>query len=193
MINSWNSVVKTNDIVYVIGDFSFGNKEDTAGIVNQLKGIKKIILGNHDQRMEVKDYFDIGFSDVRTEDIIKLGNGEAILLKHYPYNPSWLIRMYYKYIKRSRDRLHYNHYPANRGLWLISGHHHGAPFLKGKTFNVSCETLNYKPVSETIICQKINRYKNETLTFKILRVIKKVSPRKIKKCIVRYVKNIKLK
>jgi len=42
MIEKWNSVVKSGDKVYVVGDF--GNPE----IANRLIGQKRLILGNHD-------------------------------------------------------------------------------------------------------------------------------------------------
>ena len=34
LIHNWNSVVKKNDIVYVLGDFCFGNTERTNELFN---------------------------------------------------------------------------------------------------------------------------------------------------------------
>lgn len=49
LINNWNSVVKKNDIVYVLGDFCFGNTERTNELFNQLSGKIILIRGNHDR------------------------------------------------------------------------------------------------------------------------------------------------
>ena len=46
IINNWNDVVNEDDIVYVLGDFCFGNKETLKSVVSQLKGRKILCLGN---------------------------------------------------------------------------------------------------------------------------------------------------
>ena len=46
LIANWNSVVKNKkDKVYVLGDFSFGNKYQAKKILNSLKGNKNINNG----------------------------------------------------------------------------------------------------------------------------------------------------
>lgn len=49
MIAKWNAVVRSEDKVFHLGDFSFLNKERTQAIVSQLNGYKILILGNHDR------------------------------------------------------------------------------------------------------------------------------------------------
>lgn len=49
LIHNWNSVVKKSDIVYVLGDFCFGNTERTNELFNQLNGKIILIRGNHDR------------------------------------------------------------------------------------------------------------------------------------------------
>lgn len=49
LIDMWNSQVwRHDDDVYVLGDFSFGNAEETKAILNQLNGRIHLIVGNHD-------------------------------------------------------------------------------------------------------------------------------------------------
>jgi len=51
IIESWNSVVGDQDIVYHIGDFAFGLSRDAdriRGIFGRLRGRKHLIIGNHD-------------------------------------------------------------------------------------------------------------------------------------------------
>tara|TARA_R110000744_G_C19102255_1_gene533713 strand:- start:92 stop:547 length:456 start_codon:yes stop_codon:yes gene_type:complete len=48
IIEGWNSVVKTGDKVYHLGDVFFGSKETFKSNWNRLKGSKRLLLGNHD-------------------------------------------------------------------------------------------------------------------------------------------------
>ena len=43
IIKKWNSVVSKNDTVFVLGDVSFTNKEETKEIVSRLNGRKVLI------------------------------------------------------------------------------------------------------------------------------------------------------
>ena len=44
----WNSQVKKNDTVYILGDFSFHPAEYNTELIGRLNGKKFLILGNHD-------------------------------------------------------------------------------------------------------------------------------------------------
>ena len=46
IINQWNSVVKPNDLIWVLGDVSF--TKEGIKLVKKLRGNKHLILGNHD-------------------------------------------------------------------------------------------------------------------------------------------------
>ncbi len=48
LIKRWNSVVKPNDNVYHLGDFSLGGKAKVIEIGRRLNGHKRLIMGNHD-------------------------------------------------------------------------------------------------------------------------------------------------
>lgn len=157
IIKNWNNRIKSKDIVYIIGDFSFGNYDKTLEIVKQLNGEKILIRGNHDYRFTSKDFIDMGFKDVRDYLMIKLSNREEILLSHYPYRSSWYKQLYYKYIKKSINRKYYEHYPKDCGRWLIHGHHHSGPRVKGKSINVNVDVNNFKPISETDLYKIINK------------------------------------
>ena len=49
LINMWNRTVGKYDHVYILGDFSFAPTEDTRRILSKLRGIKHLIVGNHDK------------------------------------------------------------------------------------------------------------------------------------------------
>ena len=55
LINNWNKRVKHKDEVYILGDFSFGNKEQTLDLLNKLNGRKYLIKGNHDRVVKDKE------------------------------------------------------------------------------------------------------------------------------------------
>ena len=48
LIEIWNEKVKVDDIVYILGDFSWYNGIKTNEILEKLNGQKILIRGNHD-------------------------------------------------------------------------------------------------------------------------------------------------
>ena len=46
LINNWNKKVKPNDLIYILGDFSFSNYKRTMEILKRLNGDKILIEGN---------------------------------------------------------------------------------------------------------------------------------------------------
>ena len=116
--NNWNNTVAKNDMVFVLGDISFDNVEQTAKIIQSLYGRKILIIGNHDTR-SVKQYLDMGFESVYKWPIIV---DEFFILSHAPV-----------YLN---DAMPY----AN-----IHGHLHGKN-ISGNYFNVSVENIDYTPI-----------------------------------------------
>ena len=49
LIKRWNNKVLSNDVVYILGDFSWHNSGRTVEILNELKGVKILVKGNHDK------------------------------------------------------------------------------------------------------------------------------------------------
>ena len=81
MIQKWNSQVSVNDTVYLLGDFSFRNAEQTVQILLRLNGNKHIVLGNHDKwpnGATKKMFFSIN-----TYKEIKVA-GQKVILFHFP-------------------------------------------------------------------------------------------------------------
>ena len=64
IINNWNMVIGNDDIVYHLGDYGFGTKDELKEIFDRLNGKKYLIMGNHDLRVGKKYYLDLGFIDV---------------------------------------------------------------------------------------------------------------------------------
>lgn len=96
IIERWNSVVKSYDTVYHLGDFSFkGGQYNYAKCLN---GYIHLIKGNHDKRVD-RDTFQT-VSDYKE---IKMGDID-ICMMHYPLR-TWNKRRY--------------------GAWMLHGHCHG--------------------------------------------------------------------
>lgn len=57
MIANWNAAVSPTDMVISFGDFSFGNRADTAAVVERLNGEKWVIPGNHDDSKRLEFWF----------------------------------------------------------------------------------------------------------------------------------------
>lgn len=142
LIKNWNEVVGENDIVYYLGDLSFGNDSLTKWFIHSINGQINFIIGNHDK---IKDIEKLGrFNNIYeygTEIYIKDDDNKAsrnsngyqqIILSHYPLL-SW-------------NRSHY-------GSWHLHGHSHGKimqtmpEYYNRKVMDVGCNCINYKPIS----------------------------------------------
>ena len=54
IVKRWNSKVTKCDTVYIIGDVSFGDYEQTKAVLDRLNGQKILIKGNHDRHNKRK-------------------------------------------------------------------------------------------------------------------------------------------
>jgi len=110
IIDNWNSVIKENDIVFILGDFCWrlGDKQ-ILWYLNQLTGNKILILGNHDKNEKVFIKHGItvydGFINIRVKDSDNKEEYQRLTLCHYPML-SW--------------------YQSHRGAWQLFGHMHNA-------------------------------------------------------------------
>jgi len=136
IINNWNSIVTDEDTVYMLGDFAYKCNTTTINhIFNSLKGKIIFIKGNHDGRTLKANQFKHRFESVHDRINFEY-NGYTFVLDHYPIY-SWLLK--------------------NRGSIHLHGHTHGTPTnITGKIMDVSCEALNYKPISIEDIIKKFN-------------------------------------
>lgn len=125
LVKRWNETVGTEDIVYYLGDISYGRgSRDGSWWWQKLNGKKTLIKGNHDRKYSIK-----GITPVYRWHIVELG-GIKFLLVHSPTydKPEW-------------------------DGWIIHGHHHNNypesyPLVnkENKTINVSVEVLDYYPL-----------------------------------------------
>jgi calcineurin-like phosphoesterase family protein len=95
MIERWNNSVATNDHVYIIGDLMFRAQKSPEHYLDQLKGKKHLIVGNHDKYWMKK--CDLGKYFLSVDTLLEIGDGKNnIVLCHYPMM-SWNKMMHGTY------------------------------------------------------------------------------------------------
>lgn len=135
LINNWNSVVKEDDTVFVLGDMGFCGYDKLEPLMSQLNGKKYLIQGNHDS--------------------------DKIVFRLYEAN---IIEDYYKMIEVTiigdeecpDQQLTLCHFPMidwpnkERGAWMVHGHQHQLPETPSCSvmhWDVGVDKNELKPVS----------------------------------------------
>ncbi len=137
IITNHNSVVSDDDIVLILGDYSFKTGiERLAELTSNLNGHKFLVLGNHDNLERPDTYLKAGFEDVFLSPI--KFNGDYY--SHYPLNskedrPDTLL---YKYLSEE--------FQKNESGINFHGHQHELVNNGNREKNTSCELLDYKPL-----------------------------------------------
>ena len=160
LINNHNSVVKSNDIIIILGDFILGkDKYNTfPNIIPKLSGYKILLLGNHclgfddkregKQEAAIKLYMDNGISKVY-QGIVTLNQ---VLEDNNIPNPTTKNIELCHFPFFCDDMIHDNKYkhlmPIDTGQILFSGHtHQQIPIIRSRNINVGVDAHNYTPVS----------------------------------------------
>lgn len=120
IIKQWNSVVDKRDVTYVMGDVTM-EKKSPYHLLDRLNGVKHIVLGNHDRKQDSKELLN----HVNTVSGVILFHG--YYLTHVPVHP---MELSYRDVKGN-----------------IHGHIHNAEVGDPRYFCVSCERVNYTPVT----------------------------------------------
>jgi calcineurin-like phosphoesterase family protein len=168
LIQEWNKTVKNKDIIYIIGDVSFGKFEETKALISKLKGRKFLIRGNHDERFTSKDFIDMGFEDVRDTYVLKRPN-EKWILSHYPYSSPFRF-FFHKWFGKRAEANYFKLYLSYKNYKLVHGHHHFGAVYKFDQVNVAWD-VHRKILSEDEIATIFE--KNDPSKFKrILNTIK---------------------
>lgn len=109
MIEQWNKKVRRNDEVIILGDFSWGNGQQTNELLERLNGRKFLIKGNHDLYLKDKAFDQSLFGWVK--DYAELhDNTRKVILCHYP------IVCYNGQYRKDKD--------GNPRTWMLYGHIH---------------------------------------------------------------------
>ena len=131
MIENWNSRVKANDTVYIIGDM-FHKCEETEAILKKLKGKKVLVRGNHDEKWLRDENLHQYFEDITDyAEIYDLNN--LIVMCHYPLL-SWK--------KDSKSYMIYGHIHSNADMdfWPLIK-------VRERMLNAGADINNFMPVT----------------------------------------------
>ena len=136
LIDNWNSVVSKDDIVWHLGDFSFGKKDNIFEVFPKLNGKINLVMGNHDHE-KIKFYYDVGFHRVYDRPIVV---NNFVVLSHAPLE--WVKAPMFNIFGHVHDNSIYS-------TWSING------------CCVCVERHEYKPVSWKTIHSKFNEMSME--------------------------------
>lgn len=118
LIQLWNDTVDKYDLVYHLGDFAFGNKDNIRDILHHLNGSIILILGNHD-RQSLAWWKDMPVLTVVPGPILING----FLLSHRPVMDSIYSNIHGHVHNKSTPELREPYH-----------------------YNVSVEVINYRPI-----------------------------------------------
>ena len=137
LIDNWNKVVRSCDVVYHLGDFvnEEATKEEINYYLNSLNGRIVFIYGNHDNKLlKVSERFE----NIYSRKTILVGK-QKIILRHKALS-NW----------------------KNKNIvWHLHGHSHGnlPKRAKGiKICDVGVECWNYKPVTMRQLKRKLGKF-----------------------------------
>lgn len=134
LVQNWNKIITNNDVVYHLGDFALGMKEQANDIIKKLKGTIYLIRGNHDN-WSLKTYEKFGFYVLKNAPI-RLDEYKLIL-SHVPI-PDCQIPNGFTNI---HGHIH------NKNLYECGEGYEPSSYSLDKHINISCDVTNFKPVS----------------------------------------------
>lgn len=141
IIKNWNNKVKQKDEIYILGDFSFGDKEQTLKLLDKLNGQKFLIKGNHDHVLKESEVRN-KFAWVKDYYVLKHNNLKFVLF-HYPIQV-WDCRHH--------GAIHlYGHIHSNLG-------NHSMEYNISNSYNVGVDVNNFTPIELNEILIKL-KYK----------------------------------
>lgn len=148
---NWNSVVTNADHVYILGDLSWKENEDTIKLVSALRGNKHLILGNHD-RVKDQRYRQLFVEVTNYKEIKDVANGKKyrLVLSHFPLafwnhqhryrrdgkeHNVWAVHLY-GHVHDSNEERYYREFIDKLNIY---------DDIRCKAVNVGCMFLDYTP------------------------------------------------
>ena len=169
MLKKWNSKVRKNDEVVILGDLSWGNAEETNELLEQLHGRLYLILGNHDRFLKDKEYNASRFEWIKPYEELN-DNKRKIVLCHYPimcYNGQYRVDaegkpksyMLYGHVHDTQDQRlleQFQKITGNTDLTNPDGNKRSIPC---NMINCFCMYSDYTPLTldEWIVCDRKRR------------------------------------
>ena len=134
IINSWNSVVGKRDVTWILGDITM-EKSSPYPLLNRLNGIKKVILGNHDEPQHVPELLKYVNHVCAVQ--YKTFKNQNVIFSHIPIHPKELE---YRFNINIHGHTHLNRVP-NYDYYEDCN----LPMYDERYINVCAEVIDYKP------------------------------------------------
>lgn len=138
LIERWNSVVKSDDEVWHLGDFCMGGTKPKDWLP-RLNGTVNLIRGNHDPHVE-----DQGFASVQDYKELRI-DGKKLVLFHFPIK-DWN--------------------GSHKGSWHLFGHVHGTMTIQhgrkgvkdAMAIDAGVDCHDYTPISSRQVAKMMNKH-----------------------------------
>lgn len=144
LIDNWNARLHQNDHIYIIGDFSYKSACPVSKYLDELKGHKHLIIGNHDGKWMC--HFDIdGYFESVDEQLEIFDGSRGVIMNRYPLMT----------FPRKRYMV-YGHIHANKpdSCWPVLQRYDHA-------LNASVEVNEYMPVTLDELIVNNKRWRQE--------------------------------
>lgn len=144
LVENWNNLVASDDLVFVLGDVAMGQIAETLPVVGRLNGRKRLILGNHDRPFPGGKNLDHWYSEyLRFFEEVKC-HGHLLIadrmveMNHFPYSGD----------HTAEDR-YVEHRPVDNGNILMHGHVHETWRVnhEWRQIHVGVDAWDFAPVS----------------------------------------------
>lgn len=130
LIAKWNALVRDEDVVYHLGDFSYKSSHHLGHYFARLNGSIRLILGNHDKLPQILSAINNPENSIESVEQYKdlEIRGQRLILFHYPIH-SWNGRW--------------------KNVWHLHGHSHGQTPFKEDMYrlDVGVDVHDYAPIS----------------------------------------------
>jgi len=128
IIEKWNSVVKKQDVTYILGDVTM-EKSAPYHLLDRLNGLKHVVLGNHDRRQDVRKLLE------HVESVAGMVQYKGAILTHCPIHP---MELEHRFPKNIHGHIH------DKQVMLF---HPDDPYQSPNPsyICVSCERVDYTP------------------------------------------------
>lgn len=173
MIQRWNGKVRRNDDVVILGDFSWGNAEETNTLLKRLNGRLYLIQGNHDRFLKNKAMDLSRFVWIKHYEELA-DNRRKVILCHYPiicYNGQYRldekgnpkVYMLYGHVHDTKDQQLLDRFQDITRQTItvdVQGNEKNIPC---NMINCFCKYSDYEPLTldEWIVCDQ--RRRNEII------------------------------
>lgn len=150
LVRNWNSVVRPDDTVYCLGDFSLAIRPVEL-FSHRLMGSKFLVPGNHDwchpankksrggkMQKQIDIYERNGWTILPISTTLELGP-HTVNVSHMPYGGD------------NSDERYQNYRMEDDGKWLLCGHVHEKWRQKGRMINCGVDVWNYTPIDSQAI------------------------------------------